>query len=347
MQAAISFQVIDARHSYGRYTLGETSFTVVIRQPDDFINASHLVKNGRTKGGKEKQLKTWSASAGAQELLKEAQATLGVPLDSIWQPLLGNFTNNDLRGTYVHPLLVPHLCCWLSPAFAIGVSLVINARVAASAAEDNARKANQLAICVEARQVAEAALQGAEARAQRTTAALTELLEFAANADRHATDMNIKLDEVLERNEELRQLAKDTNLAVQQLKTRAVPVGVAIQTEVVMVVSRVLQEPPLFRGATKYKFIGCQARSEQAALDRAAASGYDVTTPLRVQNVPSATKLIAAIFERFQGLRGVGSTVPSRRDTVLNIKGRVVCCLLSRAEVCSIIREAKAAATSV
>ena len=34
--------------------------------------------------------------------------------------------DNELRGTYVHPLLVPHITSWISPDFAIQVSEIVN-----------------------------------------------------------------------------------------------------------------------------------------------------------------------------------------------------------------------------
>lgn len=31
-----------------------------------------------------------------------------------------------MRGTYVHPLLIPHIASWISSAFAIKVSIIVN-----------------------------------------------------------------------------------------------------------------------------------------------------------------------------------------------------------------------------
>jgi hypothetical protein len=33
---------------------------------------------------------------------------------------------NELRGTYAHPLLVPHIASWISPEFAFKVSRIVN-----------------------------------------------------------------------------------------------------------------------------------------------------------------------------------------------------------------------------
>src|SRR5438477_11343572 len=39
-----------------------------------------------------------------------------------------NLTKTDriISGTYCHPLLIPHIACWVSPIFALHVSKIVN-----------------------------------------------------------------------------------------------------------------------------------------------------------------------------------------------------------------------------
>src|SRR5436190_13316626 len=39
-----------------------------------------------------------------------------------------NLTETDriISGTYCHPLLIPHIACWVSPIFALQVSKIVN-----------------------------------------------------------------------------------------------------------------------------------------------------------------------------------------------------------------------------
>ncbi len=91
---------------------------VLIRKEDEFVNATKLCK----KGGKE--LFSWTRLQCSKSLRKEFSLAEGICEDEMINTVLGG-KNTEVRGTYVHPDLVPHIAMWISPRFGIIVSRII------------------------------------------------------------------------------------------------------------------------------------------------------------------------------------------------------------------------------
>ena len=60
-------------------------------------------------------------NASSKELISELEAFTGIPVNETILNLQIN-----LKGTYTHPLLIPHIASWVSPKFAIMVSEIVN-----------------------------------------------------------------------------------------------------------------------------------------------------------------------------------------------------------------------------
>jgi hypothetical protein len=119
----IIFEQIDEVYARGRY--GE--FEVTLVKKNSYINATKL----STQGGK--QFKHWLENSSSKRLIEAVAheiATAGNPADGHATFLVTGGTNTDVRGTYVHPLLVPHIACWISTTFAIKVSKLVNEAMA-------------------------------------------------------------------------------------------------------------------------------------------------------------------------------------------------------------------------
>ena len=105
----IIFDHIDDKYAYGNY--GE--FKVIIMKSNTFINATKLCKEYN------KDFYHWKERKGNNELIKEVDKEIPSPLirgdGSNPSTILIKGGNNDLiRGTYVHPLLIPHIASWIS-----------------------------------------------------------------------------------------------------------------------------------------------------------------------------------------------------------------------------------------
>jgi hypothetical protein len=111
----IVYEPINQDYGWGKY--GE--FKVLIRRRDGYVNATKLCK----EGGKE--FFHWSSNEASKRMANELSTSLGIPRDGLFQVIVGGI-DADLRGTYVHQDLVPHIASWISPQFAIKVSRIVN-----------------------------------------------------------------------------------------------------------------------------------------------------------------------------------------------------------------------------
>lgn len=148
---------IDDDHGWASY--GE--FKVIIRNKDGFINATKLCalyKDPKDPNKNKKRFESWLANEKSKELIAYVSALIDSRMnvledeedkDEISTRLTRNLvgivndttqpirnysaidikdtgSSNTLRGTYVHPLLAPHIASWVSAEFAIKVSQIVN-----------------------------------------------------------------------------------------------------------------------------------------------------------------------------------------------------------------------------
>ena len=104
---------INNDYSYGKY--GE--FCVIIKNSNGYMNATKLCNEAG------KNFKHWKTNITSKELIDEVSLWVGIPTHTLME--IPNVPNN-LRGTYVHPDLIPHIASWASPKFAIKVSKIVN-----------------------------------------------------------------------------------------------------------------------------------------------------------------------------------------------------------------------------
>jgi hypothetical protein len=107
----IIYEEVTAEYGWGKYG----DFKVLIRRKDGYINATKLCLDGG------KMFKNWLRNEKIKELIEacESQAHKRA-CDSVQN------VANELRGTYVHQDLVPHIASWISADFAIKVSRIVN-----------------------------------------------------------------------------------------------------------------------------------------------------------------------------------------------------------------------------
>lgn len=100
---------IDEYRSYVSY-LDET---LIVDIRDSFINATHMCK----KDGK--RFDKWLENAGSQELIKFVNEEITSPQNrrevSKSTRVVTGGQIMEIRGTYVHPLLLHAICMWVSP----------------------------------------------------------------------------------------------------------------------------------------------------------------------------------------------------------------------------------------
>ena len=85
-------------------------FRVIIREKDGYINGTKMVKEAG------KLFKNWNQNKQTKELIREVSRLSGIAVDELTDSITRGVPN-ELKGTYLHPLLVTHLAWWCSPSF--------------------------------------------------------------------------------------------------------------------------------------------------------------------------------------------------------------------------------------
>lgn len=127
----IVFEHINEKYAYGAY--GE--FRIMMMRKNSYINATKLCNENN------KQLKHWLENKNGKDLVDEVKKEINRSKNSMVgyptieeneevEPIItikgGNKKLQLVTGTYVHPLLIPHIASWISPVFAIKVSKIVN-----------------------------------------------------------------------------------------------------------------------------------------------------------------------------------------------------------------------------
>lgn len=117
----IIFEHINDNFAYGKYG----DFKVIIMMENKYINATKLC------GEYNKRFENWLRNDNSKILIDTVENELNNDrngFDSYMSepPKKATITLlkgcvNELKGTYVHELLIPHIASWISPVFAIKV----------------------------------------------------------------------------------------------------------------------------------------------------------------------------------------------------------------------------------
>lgn len=98
---------------------------IIIMKENGYINATKVCNDIPTKTGIKKKFTHWQQDADAIDIIKALSKVNKIPIDDILIPITGG-NIAEIRGTYVHPDLVPFIISWASPAFAVRMSRIVN-----------------------------------------------------------------------------------------------------------------------------------------------------------------------------------------------------------------------------
>ena len=111
----IVFENIDENYGYGKYG----DFKIIMNINTGFINATKLCKDGG------KEFKHWLKNSQSKKFIETFSNCLRISKDEILMIVTGG-RNTIIRGTYVHPDIIPHIAMWISPKFGITISKIVN-----------------------------------------------------------------------------------------------------------------------------------------------------------------------------------------------------------------------------
>ena len=105
----IIFEYINNEYAYGQYG----NFKVIMMTSNRYINATKLCKQYG------KRYEHWSRNDCNKELIDEVDKEISLTHIRASEIINKSFIiktdeKNELRGTYVHKLLIPHIASWIS-----------------------------------------------------------------------------------------------------------------------------------------------------------------------------------------------------------------------------------------
>lgn len=118
--ASISFKEINENYSLGKYG----DFNIIIMKSNGYINATKLCNDATSESEKQKPFRNWKVNTSAKEIMNKISEIVGCSVNDL-SIVIGN-DQPKVRGTYVHPNLIPSIASWASPEFAVHVSLIVN-----------------------------------------------------------------------------------------------------------------------------------------------------------------------------------------------------------------------------
>ena len=125
----VAYELIEGDYWFGKYG----PFKIIIHSKTGYVNATKLCNDGG------KRFRNWARLDGSQQLINTLASIMeqkgsilidqgvcsdvsGLLFDEMGLSPQGNL----VKGTYVHPLLIPHIASWCSPMFAMLVSCIVN-----------------------------------------------------------------------------------------------------------------------------------------------------------------------------------------------------------------------------
>lgn len=127
----IQFESIDNTvFSYGRYN----GCKIVIDTRNGYINATQLIKQVNSV----RVLRKWKTLRASKELMTHVNTIiLNPPMfdesvdvkiekKNLCKYIIEHHTVDDIRGTYYHQDIIPFICAWASPQFAVTISKIVN-----------------------------------------------------------------------------------------------------------------------------------------------------------------------------------------------------------------------------
>jgi hypothetical protein len=276
-------------------------FKVIMDHSNGYINATHLCSLALTEKGTPKQFYTWKQNASATVLTDAIASSLEISRDDLFKVITGGQIV-EIRGTYAHPDLIPHIACWASVSFAIKVSKIVNAHLVRKYKIELKRRKDIIV-------GKDTKIDELQRTVNEQSRKIDELLGYAREQKTIAIETQVELDNVTADLEEVKIVAEDTSV---KLDTAQVALD-TVQTKLnIAVVRRV---PPEQRKkqdevfilysnmAGRYKAIRCQKCSRRAAVNTCIEQGYTHLVYSKVD--PSAVSIFNRIKLQIQPRLGV------------------------------------------
>ncbi len=295
--ADIAFEQIVGDYYWGKY--GE--FKVIIDTRTGYINATELCKLAMSRMGGPKQFSMWRQNTSSDDLISAASRSRGIPRDQLFNIVVTG--RNDLRGTYTHPVIIPHVASWASPDFAIKVSDIVNAQLMREHRELIRVKNDKIDELTRQVQELMALTRDSRDEAKRTNDHLVDVKDKLYVTEGKLDDATAKLDTATVK---IENMAADNRHLITEVNAISTRLKVSAEDRVPKHSSADINEAfSVYHipGTLKYKTISCQGRYFRKGMTNCIDAGY--TQCIFYSDSPNAVNLKARVRTALQK-KGIG-----------------------------------------
>lgn len=113
--------MIDSRYGYSMVS----ECKIIVCKQTKYINATKLCQEISDSSGSKKPFGNWIINASSKKILNKTSIWTGINESDLMFNINGG-KNFEIRGTYVHPLLITPIISWISPEFSVEISIWID-----------------------------------------------------------------------------------------------------------------------------------------------------------------------------------------------------------------------------
>ncbi|AEQ60201.1 KilA N-domain-containing protein [Acanthamoeba castellanii mamavirus] len=270
----IIYEKIDKEISKGIYG----TFNVLIMIHNGYINVTKVIQYVTTK---KKKFNDWKSTKQAQELIEEVSSVTGIPVAGLFiAKNTGSKKITEIRGTYAHPDLVPHIVSWASAKFGHKVSKIVNDYMSKKMFD----KHEQL-------------IKGKDDKIAELTRKIDKQTSLMKDQKSTIKEQDKKINELLSKSNEVLGYAKDTNRKITHVVKERVPYSDEPKIEHQLIIMKNNDEPiKPKKGEKAKKIYGYTAlrimnKSKSATMNRYYKDHPDGETVLTIDYTPNAMHL--------------------------------------------------------
>nr|AEX62215.1 putative KilA-N domain-containing protein [Moumouvirus Monve] len=273
----IIFERINDEYYWGKYGDFE-----VIMDSDGYINVTKLCSEAKTKNGKKKEFKHWKTTAEAKELIDEISSAVGIPTTELFKIITtGSKHLTEIRGTYAHPQLVPHIASWASTKFGARVSVIVNEYFAKEMFEKH-----------------QDLIKKKDDKIDRLSKKIDEQTKTMKKQSKTMKKQDLKIKKLLEQGNEVLGYAKDTNRKINVVVNERVPLSEEPKNEESFYIVRNNDKPSKKRDTYDYKAIRITNKSKSTTMSKYYKNHPNGEIILKIKYTPNAKHLWNACKEK-------------------------------------------------
>ncbi|AUV58009.1 hypothetical protein [Bandra megavirus] len=273
----IVFERINDEYYWGQYG----NFKVIMNS-DGYVNVTKLCDESKTKSGGKKEFRQWKKTVDAKDLMKEISICSGISVSELLKIITTSSKHlTEIRGTYAHPQLVPHIASWASTKFGARVSVIVNEYFA----KEMFDKHQDL-------------IKKKDDKIDRLSKKIDKQTKSMKKQDEKIKLLLEKNNELMEQGNEVLGYAKDTNRKINVVVNERVPFSEEPKNEESFYIAKNNDKPSKKKDTYDYKAIRITNKSKSTTMSKYYKNHPNGEIILKIKYTPNAKHLWNACKEK-------------------------------------------------